>query len=82
MKKYTVKKGDTLSRIGAKYGVTVPELAKANGIINVNLIHVGQVLIIPGTDTATNQADIKSALDACIKAVDNLPEFKALCELM
>lgn len=78
-KKYTVKSGDTLSKIGVKYGVTVPELAKANGIINPNLIKVGQVLIIP---EASNQADIKTALEACMEAVEKLPEFKALCELM
>ena len=76
-KKYTVKRGDTLSKIGAKYGVTVPELAKANDIINHNMIKVGQVLIIP-----SNQADIKSALEACMDAVENLPEFKALCNLL
>lgn len=77
MKKYTVKKGDTLSKIGAKYGVTVPGLAKANGIINHNLIKVGQVLLIP---EATK--DVKEALEACMTAVENLPEFKALCDLM
>ncbi len=79
MAKYTVKSGDTLSKIGAKYGVTVPELAKANGIINPNLIKVGQVLIIPETNP---QADIKSALEACMDAVEKLPEFKALCKLL
>lgn len=78
MKKHTVKKGDTLSKIGAKYGVSVPELAKTNGIINVNMIKVGQVLIIPEAgDTA-----IREALEACLDAVENLPEFKTLCELM
>lgn len=78
MKKYTVKKGDTLSKIGVKYGVTVPELAKANGIINPNLIKVGQVLIIP----EAGNAGIREALEACLVAVENLPEFKALCDLM
>ena len=44
--KYTVKRGDTLSRIAAKYGTTVAKLAADNGIKNINLIHVGQVLTI------------------------------------
>ncbi|MGP6139632.1 MULTISPECIES: LysM peptidoglycan-binding domain-containing protein [unclassified Jeotgalibaca] len=46
---YTVKAGDTLSGIAARYGVTVAQLASANNITNVNLIRVGQVLRIPGT---------------------------------
>ena len=45
---YTVKSGDTLSRIAAKYGTTVAKLAEINGIKNPNLIHVGQVLRLPG----------------------------------
>ncbi len=45
--KYTVKRGDTLSSIAKKYGVTVDEIAKANGIKNVNVIRTGSVFIIP-----------------------------------
>jgi lysozyme len=48
---YTVKAGDTLSGIASKYGTTYQELAKINNIENPNLIHVGQVLKINGTDT-------------------------------
>lgn len=44
--KYTVKAGDTLSRIAAKYGTTVAKLTADNGIKNPNLIRVGQVLTI------------------------------------
>ena len=43
---YTVKAGDTLSAIAAKYGTTVNALVKKNGISNPNLIYVGQVLKI------------------------------------
>lgn len=53
-KEYTVKSGDTLTAIAAKYGVTVAELAKYNGIANPNLIYPGQVIKIPsksGGDT-------------------------------
>lgn len=50
---YTVKAGDTLSAIAKKYGTTVSELARLNNISNVNLIVVGQVLIISGTPTPT-----------------------------
>lgn len=43
---YTVKAGDTLSAIAAKYGTTVSALAKKNGISNPNLIYAGQKLKI------------------------------------
>lgn len=41
---YTVKKGDTLSQIAKRNGVSVKALAKKNGIKNPNLIMVGRVL--------------------------------------
>lgn len=44
---YTVKKGDTLSEIGAKYGVSYQKIAKANNIDNPDLIFPGQKFIIP-----------------------------------
>ena len=44
---YTVRAGDTLFRIAVNNGVTVSELAAANGITNPSLIYTGQVLIIP-----------------------------------
>lgn len=43
---YTVKTGDTLSAIAAKYGTTYQRLAEINGISNPNLIYAGQVLKI------------------------------------
>lgn len=43
---YTVRAGDTLSGIAAKYGTTWQRLQQINGIRNANLIRVGQVLRI------------------------------------
>lgn len=45
--KYTVKKGDTLSSIAKKYGVTVDAIVKANNVKNKNIICVGTVFEIP-----------------------------------
>ena len=39
---YTVKKGDTLSKIASEYGTTVSQIVKWNNIPNPNLIYVGQ----------------------------------------
>ena len=41
---YTVKAGDNLSSIAAKYNTTVEKLASINNIINPNIINIGQVL--------------------------------------
>ena len=43
---YTVKSGDTLSGIAARYGTTWQKLAQANGISNPNLIRPGQKITI------------------------------------
>lgn len=44
---YTVKPGDTLTRIAQLFSTTVQTLAQLNGIVNVNRIQVGQRLIVP-----------------------------------
>lgn len=43
---YVVKSGDTLSAIAKKYGTTVAQLVKLNGIKNANLIYVNQKIRI------------------------------------
>lgn len=47
MRTYTVKTGDTLSAIAARFGTTVTALQKLNGIADPSIIRVGQVLKIP-----------------------------------
>ncbi len=43
---YTVQRGDTLSGIARKYGVSVQYLVNLNGIRNPNLIYAGQMIRI------------------------------------
>lgn len=43
---YVVKKGDNLSKIGAKFGVSVSDLVKWNNIKNPDLIIIGQKIIV------------------------------------
>ena len=45
---YVVQRGDTLYSIGRRFGVSVWEIARVNGIADVNRIWVGQRLRIPG----------------------------------
>jgi LysM repeat protein len=44
---YTVKSGDTLTRIANRFGVKLSALIAANRLPNPNLIRAGQVLTIP-----------------------------------
>ena len=63
---YTVKKGDTLSKIAAANGTTVSALASLNNIKNVNLIYVGQVLKLSGTpDTVATNTSNKAIITSC-----------------
>lgn len=41
-KYYTIKSGDTLSEIAARYGTSISQLQSWNGIKNANLIYAGQ----------------------------------------
>ena len=44
---YQVVAGDTLFLIAEAHGVSVQTLAEANNIQNIDLIEVGQILVIP-----------------------------------
>lgn len=48
---HTVSAGENLFRISLRYNTTVDAIAVANGIVNPQLIVVGQVLTIPGCGT-------------------------------
>ena len=54
--RYTVRPGDTLSKIGARFGVSYQASARANGINNPNRIFAGQQLTIPGRGTTPGRA--------------------------
>lgn len=47
VRKHTVKRGETLSVIAKKYGVTVDAIVKANKIKDKNVIQTGSVFVIP-----------------------------------
>lgn len=46
---YVVEKGDSLYKIANSFGITVDALKKANNLTS-NILNIGQVLIIPGTN--------------------------------
>ena len=54
---YKVKKGDTLSSIASKYGMSVGELAKLNGINQNAVIKIGQELKIRGSEKVSQKTN-------------------------
>ena len=48
---YVVQQGDDLFRIAIRFGTTVQQIASLNGIVNPDLIYIGQTLTIPGNGT-------------------------------
>lgn len=57
---YTVRSGDSLSAIAARFGTTVSALQSANNIRNANLIYPGQVLRVSGQATAQRAYTVRS----------------------
>jgi putative chitinase len=53
---YIVQAGDDLGLIASKFGVTVDDIVRANGLSNPNFIYVGQKLVIPTTSGGTAPA--------------------------
>ncbi len=50
---YVVRRGDTTYRVATQFGVTIDQIAQANGLTNPSVIHVGQELTIPGCGNKT-----------------------------
>lgn len=60
---YVVKSGDSLSRIGAQYGVSVSNLKKWNNLRS-DLILIGQKLSINGSTSSSNSGSSSSSSDS------------------
>lgn len=71
---YTVKSGDTLSGIAAKFGTTYEALAQRNNINNPNEIYVGQVIRVSGQANIANNSSRGSYL---VKSGDTLSGIAA-----
>lgn len=76
-KEYTVQSGDTLSTIASATDLSVDEIASANGVSDVNTIHVGETLKLDAsaaTATNTNVApkadDTKANTEAPAESAD------------
>lgn len=56
---YTIRRGDTLSALAARFNTSVSALARANGIRNVNLIYAGANLKVDSFQPANKPAPTK-----------------------
>lgn len=84
---YTMKKGDNLSTVAQKYGVSVSDIIKANNIKNPNKVNVGTKLVIPPKtkkytvqkgDTLTGIAKKFGTTVAALKSANNIKDTDKL----
>jgi soluble lytic murein transglycosylase-like protein len=73
---HTVKRGDTLERIGRQYGVSVAALAAANNVRNPDLILEGKALSVP----APRPAPVPRAATPAARPAPTAPQSGALRE--
>ncbi len=72
---HTVRKGETLSTIAGRYGISMSELQTTNRIANANKIYPGMNLVIPSKTAALPQALTSTAGGgASSKASSSAPE--------
>jgi len=64
---YSVQSGDTLMTIAMRHGLTVSQLATANGLAWNAWVYAGQQLIIPGLTPATAPAPAPVATPAAVE---------------
>ena len=76
MATYQIKKGDTLSGIAKQYGVSVGDIASANGISNPNKISAGATLTIPGsTGGAASSSTSSSTYSSSSSSSGSRPSY-------
>ncbi|MFJ7736187.1 LysM peptidoglycan-binding domain-containing protein [Lysinibacillus sp. NPDC097287] len=73
---YTVKSGDSLSKIGSQYGVSYKTLMEWNNLSST-LIHVGQKLVVKGSTTnpPSNSAVSSNTSTYIVKSGDTLSKI-------
>lgn len=68
LRKYTVQKGDTLTGVASRFGVSMMTLWWANKITSKDSMHVGQTLIIPPVSGLVYTVKVGDTLDSVAAA--------------
>ncbi len=68
---YTVQRGENLSSIARRFGLTVRELQEGNCLVNPDLIRAGQVLQVPGEAATSVPATVAPNADAATPTTVN-----------
>lgn len=74
---YIVQPGDTLGQIADAYGVSIDAIAEASGLTDVNILSVGQELVIPPPDPADTGPAFKIIPDSELVASPPTAYFDA-----
>jgi LysM repeat protein len=77
---YIVQAGDTLGAISQQFNVSIFEIAEANQIANIDMLEIGQVLIIPAPQPTVTGPGFKIIPDSeliasPVTAQFNLPDY-------
>lgn len=68
---YSVKTGDTLTRIAQNYGVTVSDIMTANNLSNADKIYAGQIIKVPlSSATAKGNSLVSSRISMTVVNAD------------
>ncbi|NLR32515.1 aggregation-promoting factor [Levilactobacillus tujiorum] len=71
----TVKSGDTVAKIANQYKSSVSSIESANNLKNVNLIYVGESLVVPST-TSTSTATTTQAAQTTTPSTTTQKQYK------
>ena len=71
---YTVKAGDSLSAIAARYAVQMASIKKVSAIANPNMLSIGENLYIPGKAAGSS---LVGTVTVTVKAGDTLGAIAA-----
>ena len=70
---YTVKSGDTVTRIASSLGVTTPDLEKVNGLAGNAVLQVGQILKVPAQKVVQAASAVQTEVGKAAASATKLP---------
>ncbi|MEM7032760.1 MAG: LysM peptidoglycan-binding domain-containing M23 family metallopeptidase [Chloroflexota bacterium] len=75
---YTIQPGDTLFTIANQFEISLSSLAEANSINNVDIIRIGQVLLIPSTTVAGEEETLLAPFESITVSAPRIRQGKTL----